>query len=373
MIKQIISMLLVLAIGAAVDAIGCTSAIFSGKVTRSGHPMLWKNRDTDARGNFVARVDGDGVSTIGYLGLFNEGDSLKREAWMGMNDEGFAIMNTASYNLAPDTAKIQDREGVIMARALATCRSLKDFEHYLDTLARPMGVQANFGVIDNQGNGAYYETTDVGYIKFDLADSQDGYITRSNYSESGWTDGGYGYIRRDNAEHFIRPAVERRDVTPALLTDTVSRSFYHSLIGRDLLETNDGYIVDLDFVPRMSTTASIVIEGTAAGDYPQFQVMWTALGYPPTAVTRAVMLRHVPEEVQPNGEKWQAPDNERSLELKQQIFDVKRGNGPKYINVEAARKLRRECGERSKESIAAGETLLIGEQKFYRGKARRRH
>ena len=371
--KKLILYLALLAVttGITVDAIGCTSAIISGRVTRSGHPMLWKNRDTDARGNFIARVEGDGVSTISYIGLFNEGDSLKREAWMGMNDAGFAIMNTASYNLAPDTAKLQDCEGVLMARALSVCRSLKDFEHYLDTLPRPMGVQANFGAIDNMGNGAYYETTDVGYIKFDVADAPMGYITRSNYSESGTEHGGYGYIRRDNAEHYLLPAVERRDVTPALMTDTISRSFYHSLIGRDMLETDDAYIVDLDFVPRMTTTASIVIEGTDPGDYPVFQVMWTALGYPPTAITRAVMLRHIPDSVMPN-ENWQAPDNERSLRLKQQIFDIQHGNGPKYINIKAAKSLRDENAILSQESIKDGESLLIGEQKLYRGKARRR-
>lgn len=368
---RLIPFLLLLMALVPAAGIACTSAIFSGKVTRSGHPMIWKNRDTDARANFVARVEGDGARTLSYLGLFNEGDSLLQDAWMGMNDAGFAVMNTASYNLAPDTAALKDMEGRVMAMALSTCRSLDDFERLLNTLPRPMGVQANFGAIDNQGNGAYYETNDEGFVKFDLADAPDGYITRTNYSETGWTDGGYGYIRRDNAEHFIRPAVDRRDVTPALLTDTVSRSFYHSLVGRDMLQTDDPYIIDQDFVPRSMTTATIVIEGTDPGDYPEFQVMWTALGYPVTAITRAVMLRHVPEQVQP-GETWQAPDSERSLELKKQIFDIERGSGPRYINVKAARTLGEETEALSAESIKAGQTLLESEQRWYRGRQKPR-
>ena len=35
----------------------------------------------------------------------------------------------------------------------------------LDTLPRPLGVQANFGAMDRTGHGAYYETDDNGYRK----------------------------------------------------------------------------------------------------------------------------------------------------------------------------------------------------------------
>lgn len=82
------------------------------------------------------------------MALYNGGDSLLAEAWMGLNDAGFAIMNTASYNLAPDTASVKDREGIVMRLALERCRTLDDFETLLDTLPRPLGVQANFGVLD---------------------------------------------------------------------------------------------------------------------------------------------------------------------------------------------------------------------------------
>ena len=35
-----------------------------------------------------------------------------------MNDAGFAIMNTASYNLKNDTVSVMDKEGAVMAIAL---------------------------------------------------------------------------------------------------------------------------------------------------------------------------------------------------------------------------------------------------------------
>ena len=34
-----------------------------------------------------------------------------------------------------------------MKRALEVCKDMKDFEYFLDTLSRPMGVEANFGAV----------------------------------------------------------------------------------------------------------------------------------------------------------------------------------------------------------------------------------
>ncbi|MDE6225039.1 MAG: C45 family peptidase, partial [Muribaculaceae bacterium] len=152
--------LLILSLLLSVQAsIACTSAIISGKVTKNGRPLLWKHRDTGNEQNFIARVAPEG-NKYGFVALYNGGDSLLESAWMGMNDAGFAIMNTASYNLMPDTAKFVDQEGVVMRKALETCRTLIDFENLLASLPKPLGVQANFGVLDANGNGAYYETDD---------------------------------------------------------------------------------------------------------------------------------------------------------------------------------------------------------------------
>ena len=172
----------------------CTSAIVSGKCTPDGRPLLWKNRDTGTLQNFVDRVSPSDSLSMAYVALFNAGDTLREQAWIGVNEASFAIMNTASYNLAPDTARVRDREGYVMARALGRCRTLADFEQLLDTLQRPLGVQANFGVVDASGQGAFYETCDTGYVRFLLSDSPTGVLIRTNFSVSGEPDGGYGYI-----------------------------------------------------------------------------------------------------------------------------------------------------------------------------------
>ena len=97
-----ISLLLAALLSLAESAEACTSMLVSGAYSRSGRPMMWKHRDTGAEDNFIERKAATD-STIGFVALYNGGDSLLREAWMGVNDRGFAIMNTASYNLAPDT------------------------------------------------------------------------------------------------------------------------------------------------------------------------------------------------------------------------------------------------------------------------------
>lgn len=322
----------------------CTSAIVSGAITRDGRPILWKHRDTSAGHNFMARVEGR-EGRHGYVALYNGGDSLLAEAWMGLNDAGFAIMNTASYNLAPDTASVKDREGIVMRLALERCRTLDDFETLLDTLPRPLGVQANFGVLDASGAGAYYETDDYHATKFALEDAAGGYLIRTNYSCSGTCDGGRGYIREANARHLTEAAAARRDITPELLTDTVSRSFYHSLEGRDMSETSAPYIVDLDFVPRATSTATIAI---VVDPDPAKSIMWTALGYPPAAVTDAVTLDSIPEAMQPDRKLgWESRACLEAMERKALIFDIRRGNGPSYINVGRLRAINDACREQS--------------------------
>lgn len=235
--------------GAAIVALACTSAIIGPGASLSGRTLLWKHRDTSSLRNFVARVDRPGE--IPFIALFNAGDSLRSEAWVGVNAKGFAVMNTASYNLAPDTASLRDREGIIMARALATCRSLADFESLLDSLPRPLGVQANFGAIDSTGAGAYYETADTGYIRFPL--SPDSMLIRTNFSLSGQCGPGLGLERYDAACHLL---ANRRDIAPLTLTDSVSCSYWPRKTPPPAADDRGQYI------PRRSTSASVVIEGT---------------------------------------------------------------------------------------------------------------
>lgn len=344
--------LLLAAVG-SIPSQACTSLIASGKATASGRPLLWKNRDTGAATNFLHRVDEPG--RIGYVGLFNGADSLDiSEAWMGMNDCGFAIMNTVAYNLPANNPDWIDREGYVMAQALQTCRTVDDFEQMLKDMPKPMGVRTNFGVIDATGAGAYFETDDYKYVRYNVEDTANGVMIRTNYAYSGTPDAGMGYIRHGNVEHLLRSQIATGSLTPASLTEGVSRSFYNSQLGIDYGDGDDAWIVDLDFVPRHSTTASIVVEGLLPGETPDRQVMWANIAYPPCAQVVAVTLDNVPADVDATAADGsaRAPMSLRAAELKSKVFPLVRGNGQKYINMEALRPINEQNYLRSLEAYS---------------------
>ena len=123
-------------------------------------------------------------------------------------------------------------------KALRVCKTVQDFEHFLDTLPRPMRVEANFGVIDAYGGAAYYETNNERYYKKDANDpnlAPEGYLIYTNFSFEGRTDEGKGYVRYENAKKIFK---EMRDggFTPQRIFQQASRSFYNSLLDIDLME-----------------------------------------------------------------------------------------------------------------------------------------
>lgn len=318
----------------------CTSAIISARASADGRPFIWKHRDTGTEHNFIDRVSRPGQLT--YVALFNGGDSLLTEAWMGMNEAGFMIMNTASYNLAPDTARVKDREGVVMRRALEICKSISDFQTLLDTLPRPMGVQANFGVLDRNGDGGYFETDDVSYTPFMLSDTVP-YIVRTNFSVTGNDTDGFGYIRFDNANHLMGAA----PYSPEQFTEGLSRSFYHSLIGRDMADPVEGrWVVDQDFIPRRSSSASVVMVNGLGNAIDE---MFATLGYPPVGELYKVTIDSVPDEVRPVSAGFRAPACNEAIERKRKAFPIRRGSGPHYIDMDYVRAVNDALRERNLE------------------------
>lgn len=341
--------LIAVALSVAVQAaLGCTSILVSAQASATGRPLMWKHRDTGAPDNFLARVERPGYHA--YVGLFNGGDSLLHEAWMGMNDAGFAIMNTASYNLMPDTCRYADREGVVMAMALERCVSLADFEALLDSLPKPMGVQANFGVMDSLGGLAYYETDDHAYRRFDVADAPEGFIVRTNFSISGEHPGGMGYIRYDNVYDILSEQMAAKRLSPADFTEGCSRSFHHSLIGRNPLDDGDRWAVDQDFIPRYISTSSIVIEGVSGAH--AAPLMWAALGYPPASFVRKVTLDSIPQELTPALPGWHSQACMEANAIKDEIFHRRKGNGKRYLDLDRLRKVDREMRRRGLEAYS---------------------
>lgn len=346
----------------AVSAAACSSMIVSAAASANGRPMIWKNRDTGAEGNFLHRVEAPG--RIGYVGLFNDADTLcTDEAWMGVNDAGFAIINTVAYNLAPNDPAWTDREGFVMARALQSCRSVDDFAALLDSLPRPMGLRTCFGVLDAEGRGAYFETDDYRYARYDLSDAKEGVMVRTNYAYSGPTVGietsrpdndfrSWGYVRHRDVVDILGPQIATGSLTPAsfvgIPADSLAlvrfaagdgytpadawggmcRALYNARTGFDMATSTADTVADEgEMVARRSTMASIVIELPAPGEHSEFSetsepsefsessefsefseapapVIWAVLGYPPVAPTFRATLHSIPPEadaVHPTG------------------------------------------------------------------------
>lgn len=321
----------------------CTTAVISGKATPDGRPLLWKHRDSGQAHN-VLRYFNDGIYS--YIGIVNADDSLGENVWAGCNSAGFAIMNSASYNLkaSDDSTEIGDQEGRIMKLALQRCRSLSDFERLLDTLPKPLGVESNFGVIDAQGGAAYYETDNFSYRKLDVNDSAiapEGYLIHTNFSFTGKKDGGEGYIRYARAEKLFFNASGRNDLTPRFLLQTVSRNLQHGLTNRDLQKESPAsagethFVNFRDFIPRHSSVSVMVVQGVRKGQPANQAVCWTILGFPLTTVVLPVWVAAgdaLPSIVAP-GKSGTAPLCEAALQLKEQCFPIKRGSGASYLNL----------------------------------------
>ena len=181
--KHLITFILA-TIVSSVSAFACTSVIITSKASKDGRPMIFKNRDTGSLSNICIERQG---ALYRYVGIANACDTIPQEIWGGHNEKGFAIINTADYNLNEKNEK-EELEGEIMRFALGECATLADFEKFLDQRERPLCVNTNYGVIDAHGGCAYYEVGNNGYVKYDANDpsvAPEGYLLRTNYGFSG--------------------------------------------------------------------------------------------------------------------------------------------------------------------------------------------
>lgn len=324
----------------------CTSAIISGKVTPDGRPIMWKNRDTSDFSNCVRYMKGEKYNFIAVTGYA----ANPRSVWMGTNESGFSIMNTVSYNLIEkkEGEKTGSRNGSLMKRALEICATVDDFKNYLDTLKRPLLVETNYGVIDAQGNGAYFEVDYTQYTEYNVNNpivAPHGYIVRANFSVSGKFNDGAGYVRYQEAEQKLFNASASGEVTPAWLFSNLSRSFNNPLMGIDLKSGQynkpytNGWFVEQDFIARKKSTCAVAIQGVKSGEDPSFTTMWTIIGYPP--VTPAIPIwvkgaeKKLPKLLTLEKETRSCPLCDATCKLRDKVYSYKQGsNAETYFNWE---------------------------------------
>ena len=348
-----------------VNSFACTSVIVSAKVTANRCPIMIKNRDTGEMNNRIEYFKGPVYS---FIGLVNSPYNGKGEVWSGTNSAGFSIMNTASYNIKEEDGVSyleMDKEGEVMYKALGVCQNLADFEYFLDTLSKPYLVESNFGVIDAEGGAAYYEVNNYKWIKFDVNEEKEGYRVVTNFSESGRPEDYQGWERYLTASDFMKNLTKNRegkyDINHSTLFNGLSRSYSHKLLGIENLK-NVKYAVDQDFIPRKSTSASVVIEGVQPGEDPKYTVMWTILGYPACSVAIPIMTWDC--DIIPYYMKKSADSNnsllcDKALQIKNNyVFDLKISNGNRYLNAENVYKLI-ECSEKAEKAINSDFNILL--------------
>ena len=320
----------------------CSSAVISGKVTPDGRPLLWKNRETGHLRNHMAYVKGEKYDFVANVNSDNF-PKLK-EAWVGSNTAGFALMNTQSYNLELGDIADDDRgpkNGEVIYRALEICATVEDFCHFLDTISKPSGIEANFGVIDAQGGAAMFEVDGNSYKMFDANDpdvAPHGYVARTNFSNGGELNKGYGYVRFLEVDRVLSKACAMGGITPQLIFNDIARSFRNNILDIDLRSGDfnypktSGWFTDQDFIPRNNTSCSIVVQGVKKDENPELTVLWTILGYPPAGVAVPLWVKdNLPAMMSYDKEKEAAPLSAASLKLAdEKVFHFKQGGGTKH-------------------------------------------
>ena len=108
-----------------------------------------------------------------------------------------------------------------------------------------------------------------------------------------------------------------------------------SPIKKDFSSDTVDYIIDQDFIPRFTSTATVVIEGIEVGENPELTTMWVGIGYPPCSEIRAVFLGNdgVPKELQGLMKSGNSELCDKTLKMKREVFPIRRGSGNKYINI----------------------------------------
>ncbi|MFB0565230.1 MAG: carcinine hydrolase/isopenicillin-N N-acyltransferase family protein [Candidatus Aminicenantaceae bacterium] len=331
--------LLALILSGAFELFPCTVAVASGKATPDGRPLMWKNRDTSVLDNKVLYLKG---VKYGFIGIVNADDKKGEHVWAGINTEGFAIMNSASADLAEKGEKTLDN-GRFMKIALGECANIRDFENILKRTKGKRDVGANFGVIDAEGNACIYETSSTGFEKFDANDPRvapSGYIIRTNYAfTSPVENGGGGYIRFERALRLFQAAYSEGRLDYKFIIQQVSRDLVneklhsHPLSNPEVSDSSTPFYVNTnDTINRNSTASVAVFHGVSSPENAYLSTMWVLLGQPvcTVAVPLWASASDIPSALSGSGNAYL---NNFSRGLASFLYPDRRGHMYQYMNV----------------------------------------
>jgi len=322
----------------------CTTAVISGKATNDGRALIWKLRDTDYLKNYVKQFPAED-GKYAFIGIVNSVDSVGNEVWGGNNEVGFAIMNSASFNVnLDDSVKVKDKEGFFMKKALETCKTLEDFENLLSNSQKPMGLAAHFGVIDAKGGAAFYEVNNYTWTKYDANDpnvAPEGYILRTNFSETGKPNVGYGFVRLQTAEQLFTETTNEKTLDYRSVIQNFSRCLYNPITKNNYKEmyenepASNRFIHSDNLITSYGSASCIVIQGVKDNELPQFTTMWTMIGYPNTCIALPLWISEseLPNTIIYNDSLKNSKLNQYNMSLLKKCYPIDNPDGYHYLKI----------------------------------------
>lgn len=270
-------LLLLFALFICQKSIACTSAIVVASHSKEGSTLLWKHRDApswdchiehfkDGKHAFTALVSPD-----------------KKKVYSGINECGFAILNTVSENITKDLSLCQGPGALfVMAYALREFATVEEFEMWLATTNGKRTYVTNFAVGDASGAAAYFEVKQESFKRFDIGEQKEGFDIRSNFSFSG------NMVERG-------PSVPRYDIVMRQMSCRKMHSPYDFFdygrnyvngSGVEVLTTSEKFICNDLTVPRYFSVASMVM--VCDGENPR---MLVSVGHPVVAMVVPVYVK----------------------------------------------------------------------------------
>ncbi len=273
----------------------CTIGAASGKATQDGRPMIWKTRDYSSARNNEVYYNTSSSNKYKFIGVMTANASQSSTPWMGVNEKGFAILNSDSDDL--DTGDSGPGNGMTMYIALANFATIAEFENWLDsTNVTGRSTNANYAVIDSIGAAAIFETSGYQYWKFDANDSiiaPNGYVLRTNFAfngdaKNGLNDGIYSIERYRRTTKLIGDFYASDSLNHKSILRTQMRDFsdYDSepvsvpFPEKWISSRPYGYIYCYVSICRSTSVSAAVIQGVKANEPASLSTMWTILGQP---------------------------------------------------------------------------------------------
>jgi len=335
----VISLFMFISLSVQLSLFPCTVAVISGKATRDGRSLMWKNRDTSVLDNKIVYFHGKKYS---FIALVNALSEMQESAWAGINTQGFAIMNSASNDLVI----VKDgmaHNGSFMKRALEECADVSDFEKLLISTNNNRKVAANFGVIDAKGNACFFETSNSSFVKFDANDPRvapQGYIIRTNYAfTSPIKNGGGGYIRFERASRLFQTAAAEGRITVKFILQQVARDLVNQKLNSYPLSKQNFfdpslavYINTNDTINRNSSASVALFHGVSSPKDAYLSTMWVLLGQPVCTVAVPLWANAAAVPPKLSGPET-VPMNDFSRAIASYLYPDKRGHMKQYLNI----------------------------------------